>query len=180
MIITLHEIINGGFEHELENWITWTPNAVNIDETIKKFENRSLVTKQPANTGFIFTYQELEARDKTTYEIESWMRIENAREAHFKISYHNRAGQTIKQDYWQSVNGTQDWWQITGQIYTPPDTASIRIWCIGGASLDGKNPGLTWFDGIKISLAPTPSIENLHTKIIIFFDIEKIKTWWLK
>jgi hypothetical protein len=64
-------IINGNFELGLENWTTWNPSQTDIDETIKKSGNRSLVTKRSATSGFVCVYQEAEVMEKTTYEIEA-------------------------------------------------------------------------------------------------------------
>jgi hypothetical protein len=69
--------------------------------------------------------------------------------------------------------------QIKQQIITPPDTTTIRIWCIGGSSLDEKNPGVTWFDDVKILLIP-PNVEDIHVNIILYFDIELVKPWWVR
>lgn len=174
-------IINGDFENGSEGWQIWPRSMleVEIDGKIKKFGNSSLVLKNIETNDYLYVYQEIKTIEKKTFDVEAWMRIKNVKEAHFKISYHDKEGKTIRQDFQPLIDGTRNWWQMKYQICTPPRTKSIRIWCIGGKSLDGKNIGITWFDNINVSIAPS-SIKNINATIINYFDIENIKTWWLK
>jgi len=149
-------IPNAGFEDgNFDDWCQyvqepWRQRFWKIDNVTSHSGPCSLMgVAMDMDDGFQLS---IPVKENTTYYISGWMKIENAKSAHYLVQFLNEEGKMLRevhpQLYTGSGYGTRDWWQFGILATTPPSTTNAKIWCGKGVSFDGKNPAITWFDDL--------------------------------
>jgi len=164
-----------GFELGLDNWTVSPSTQVSIDAATEKSGNKILKTSRIETRGWVWVYRDVPTTENVTCRVEVWMKTENVWQAHFKIEYFDKANRLLEVTIPKGIDGTHDWWRVNTIITTPPNATCLRVFCMGGASLDGINPGVTLFDNITIS--PT-SLEDIEATLVIGFDLDEVTPWW--
>ena len=140
--------INGGFE---KNLVGWSISAgVEIDQRIFKSGKKSLqITRMPEHWNTASQERKIDGSD--FYRIEAWIKIRNAAQTHFKVNWLDKNAKKIITSFvCQGLDGDKDWFKVSKSTQAPKEAVAVEIQCFGGGSLDKKNPGVSWFDEIKL------------------------------
>lgn len=178
-VLPFQGLQNGRFEGVLDNWI-YPKEEASIDNETFIDGKGSLKTVRSVISGWINVYQDMQMSGVSTLNVRVWIRTENVLQSHFKIAFFTEEGKLLRLDIFpqSGIDGTRDWCEINQQITTPAKTQYMRIYCMGGASLDGVNPGITWFDNVIISTPSTPSISDIKAILTFGFDLDNVRPWW--
>jgi len=150
--ITIHRysgnlIVNGDFEHGTRGWNTlkWS-----IDNKTVHSGRHSIRAEWSKVNDWNYGFQDLNIKENTTYYISAWMKTQNVNASHIKVEIYDREGKVIRTRYPQTgVIGTRDWWKVEYVFLSPPGSVKARLLFMGGWSLDGINPGITYFDDVE-------------------------------
>lgn len=147
---------NGGFENGLQSWNLQGNWASSSSPHSGSYSIEGNTTTE----GWIVARQDVTFPGNTSYYLSGWMKANNVKQAHLRLTFSNSTGATILNTYPQSgKDGSWDWQHVAQSGVSPPGTSSVAILLMGGWSLDKTNPGLTWFDDISFfeGYYPDPS-----------------------
>ena len=102
-----------------------------------------------------------------SYYFSSSMRIQNAGQANIAVVFWSSQtrNRTVTIYPQSGIDGSRDWWNVSAYVQPPPATDSAFIYLVGGWSLDGRNPGKTWFGDIRFEQAYVPLENSVATSI---------------
>gem|GEM_PF-3440038 len=146
---------NPGFEAGLDGWSV--PAEAVVDTTVPNPEpavggaaSGSLRLSRSEPAGWTAAAQTLPVEGRGFYRFECRLRLRNVLQTHMKVTWFDADGQPLETSFIMTgVNGDRDWFQVSKGVRAPEQAVRARLNCMAGASLDGKNPGLSWFDAFN-------------------------------
>ena len=143
-------IKNGGFELGLSSWYTFFKKDVRIDKR-EYFRGKASLAIIRRKLKAWSSVEQVIANIKggKEYKVMAYVKANNARRPHLKVSWIDQEGKTIEHKYIFFPGNLEKWTVVKRIYYAPPEAVKAIVRCMGGASIDGKNPGITWFDEIK-------------------------------
>jgi hypothetical protein len=150
---------NGGFENGFQPW------GLEGNHTLSTLSHSGTYSLEANRTmqGWIAARQDVLFPDNASYYLSGWMKAQNVKQSHLKLTFYNSTGDPILTTYPLSgIDGTWDWRHVSEAGVSPKGTHSVGIFLMGGWSLDNENPGLTWFDDISFVEGYYPNPSPIH------------------
>lgn len=144
-------ISNPGFESGLDHWSLIGKGGFSIDTIAHT--GRSSVKIANLFQEDAEVRQSLPVYGDAQYEVSFFMRVVNVKSSLLKLVWYDSwepSGKPVREDVLEQVHESKNWWQSKHLVTSPRDAVRLDVVCSGGRSLDGANPGLTWFDDISI------------------------------
>lgn len=183
--VPLPLIKNGSFDEGLKYWKTTNAEFTQVDTTTIKACAKSLKISNSGSAQWVTVWQDVKIEGGAQYNVSTWMKLENVYQSHFKVDWiDSKAKKGVGSSFiCFGTNGTSDWTKLN-KVTTAPDNAdTAKVMMLGGKSLDGKSPGITWFN--DISLTPAKSADGGFGGLVSFDGsgpggataAEKIRLW---
>ena len=155
-------IKNGGFEDEGKYWNV--ANAPGPEGKRWKVEFESghsfrggnaleVVNNIFESENFVWVGQEIEVKAGSSYRVEAYLSAENVHKTHFKMNFYNAEGKQISDvpALVKMLHGVQSWELYGKTLVAPAGAVKAKVWCLGGTSFDGENPGISRFDEVSVA-----------------------------
>lgn len=177
--ITINLVQNPSFENASESWILGESCLISNDSISGacslKIINNSTVPRWERG------YQVQPVTGGAQYRISLLMKVSNVKQAHFKLAWYNTTtakGTPIREDQAQiGIDGNYDWWQISNTYIAPVEAKCVSLLSMGGYSLDGINPGITWIDDLDFRwiYESTPIVSSPFYGLTMFSHLPDFK-----
>jgi len=151
---------NGGFEEDRKHWNKLEAPGPEGEEWDIKFDTEhfssgkkslKIVSNVLEREHFIWVGQEIEVKAGCSYWVEACLSTKNVHKTHFKMNFYNAEGKQINVlAVIKMLEGTQPWRSYGKRFLAPPEAVKAKVWCLGGMSFDGQNPGISWFDEVSV------------------------------
>lgn len=149
-------VVNGDFENGLKSWSL----AGNWQTSSIFHSGNSSLEAERLEEGWVTASQDISFQANRSYYFSGWIRIENAKQSHVRLTFYDIAGNTLRSTFPLSgTDGTRDWWFFSEAGASPPGTVGVTLLLAGGWSLDRVNTATTSFDDVSFveGYYPIPS-----------------------